>query len=156
MPQNGIHSTGIEAICRALDANKGLKNVNLNDNNLKSESKAIASALRNLKSIESINLGDCLLKSAGSIAICEAIQHVIQTSGTTRIKEIVLSGNEITGQKAIEALITCSQMLAQSNESDVKLRLELNDNNFGETGVETLLDALTQQIDLNIRYSIDC
>ena len=146
MPQNGIHTKGIEAICKAVEANKGLKNLNLNDNNLKIAANSVANALKTLKSIETINFGDCLLKRTGCVAICDAIIE----SDVFNIKEINLSGNEIGGEEAIEALIRCSLKIAESSESNDKLKLELSSNNFGESGVERLNDSLSEKIDLII------
>ncbi|CAG2115068.1 unnamed protein product [Medioppia subpectinata] len=151
MPQNGIHSKAIEAICGAIVANKGLKHLNLNDNNLKTEAKTIASALKTLNSIESINFGDCILKTEGCIAICEAIIE----SNASNLKEVILSGNEIGGQKAVNVIIECAQQLANSSNQTVKLKLELNDNNFGDSGVKALSLALEQLIHMDIKYLFD-
>jgi len=148
MPQNGTHSRGVEAIANAVVVNQNLKILNLNDNNLKTQAKTIASALKSLKSIETINFGDCLLKRSGCIAICEALNE----SDVSNVKEIVLSGNEIGGEEAIEALIKCSLRIIASKPGNSDFKLELNNNNFGETGVERLVEALGEKINLNIRY----
>lgn len=144
MPQNGIHTKGIEAICKAMEANGGLKNINLNDNNLKVQATSVASALKKLKGVEKINFGDCLLKKNGCIAICRAIVD----SNHSNIKEIILSGNEIGGQESIDALIECCLSIANSSERTDKLKLDISCNNFGESGVEALLDSLSEKIDL--------
>jgi len=148
MPQNGIHGKGIEAIAKAVEVNKNLKNLNLNDNNLKTQAITIAKALKNLSSIETINFGDCILKRFGCVAICDALKD----SNLTNIKEINLSGNEIGGNEAIEAIISFSQkMIDASNQSSLKIKLELSNNNFGEEGIEKLNEALAEKINLNIR-----
>ena len=146
MPQNGIHTKGIEAICKAIEANLGLKNLNLNDNNLKVQANSVASALKKLTAVEKINFGDCLLKKNGCIAICKAIVE----SNYSNVKEIILSGNEIGGQESINALIECCLSIANSPERNDKLRLDISCNNFGESGVEALVDSLTEKIDLII------
>ncbi|XP_054168832.1 ran GTPase-activating protein 1-like [Oppia nitens] len=143
MPQNGIHSEGIEAICRAISSNRNLKNLNLNDNNLRTQSQSIASALRLLTSIETINFGDCLLKTAGCLAICDAI---VDNSQAVTIKEINLSGNEIGGQPAIDAIVRCGQTIHDRRTQQLlaKCRLELSSNCFGESGIDQLTAALNQ------------
>ena len=147
MPQNGIHTKGIEAICKAIEANEGLKNVNLNDNNLKIAANRVATALKTLKSIETINFGDCLLKRSGCIAVCDALIE----SQVSNIREINLSGNEIGGEEAIEALISCSLRICESSKESETLKLDLSANNFGESGVERLKDSLSDKIDLILK-----
>lgn len=146
MPQNGIHTKGIETICKAIEANKGLKNINLNDNNLKVQAMSVASALKKLTAIETINFGDCILKRNGCVAICKALNE----SNLTNIREINLSGNDIGGQEAIDALIECCLNIANTSNRTDKLKLDISTNSFGESGVETLLDSLSEKIDLII------
>lgn len=143
MPQNGIRAEGMAVIAKAIESNPGLKILNLNDNNLKgSGGKAIAGALSKLKNIQTINFGDCLLQRNGCIAVCEAL---IAGGNIENVKEIILNGNEIGGQLAVEAL---NRLFA--DKQHYKVSLDLSNNNFGSDGVDQLNELLQNKLELRL------
>jgi Ran GTPase-activating protein 1 len=145
MPQNGIRELAIAEIAKAVEVNRNLRVLNLNDNIVKPNGALlIANALQGVENLEVLNLGDCLLKSAGAI-------HVLQVfwengSSLKRLRELILNGNEIGGSEVVS-------MIQEMFEHDdfYNLKLDLSCNNFGEDRVEQLLEILENKIsDLNI------
>ncbi|CAL1543294.1 unnamed protein product [Lymnaea stagnalis] len=127
MPQNGINHQGISALAEAIAANPKLKHLNLNDNTFTAKgAEAIAKALPRLEDLEVINFGDCLIRTEGA----KAVANVLRNSHTN-LKELILSGNEISKSGAIE--------IVESLEEKKSLqKLDLDANNFGEEGCEDI------------------
>ncbi|XP_074661633.1 ran GTPase-activating protein 1-like isoform X2 [Tubulanus polymorphus] len=135
MPQNGINAPGIRALAAAFDANRRLRVVNLNDNTFTADgARSMARVLPHLVELETLNFGDCLTRTDGALALADALK-----SGLVKLREIVLSGNEI-GQAGGVAL-------AESIENKPALeKLDLSANCFGEAGVE-LVTGVVEAMD---------
>ncbi|KAH3830310.1 ran GTPase-activating protein 1-like [Dreissena polymorpha] len=131
MPQNGINHEGITALAGAFQHNPNLRILNLNDNTFTAVgAKSMAKVLPSLQNLEVINFGDCLIRTEGARAIAKAI-----TDGHKKLKELVLSGNEISKDAA-----SC---LAEVIENKDHLeKLDLDSNMFGEEGIELIRESI--------------
>ncbi|XP_060581988.1 ran GTPase-activating protein 1-like [Ruditapes philippinarum] len=137
MPQNGINHQGISALSQAFEHNPNLRILNLNDNTFTVKgAKSMAKVLPKLQNLEVINFGDCLIRSEGAKVIARSIQD-----GHKKLKELILSGNEINKQGA--------SVVAESVENKDNLTLlDLDSNQLGEEGVELVqatLEAIGKQ-----------
>lgn len=150
LPQNGTKEEGIIHLCEALKQNRNLKVLNLNDNVLTTTAENLASALITLNKLEVLNLGDCLLKTEGAIIILSALDSLYRDKWCSRIREINISGNEI-GSDAKEIIIATVETILETRENDeIKLKLDLSANNFGEETVDELKNHFGSVIDLII------
>lgn len=134
MPQNGINHQGITALSQAFEHNPNLRILNLNDNTFTVKgAQSVAKVLPKLQNLEVINFGDCLLRSEGAKVIAKSI-----TNGHKKLKELILSGNEISRQGA--------NAVAEAMENKDNLTLlDLNSNQLGEEGIE-LVEATLEAI----------
>ncbi|XP_054276197.1 ran GTPase-activating protein 1 [Macrosteles quadrilineatus] len=131
IPQNGIYHVGIRELSEALKSNPGLQVLNLNDNTLGPKgATALASALSSLQLLRDINLGDCLLKTAGALSIADGLREK-----HANLVELKLDHNEIKKDGGLA--------IAKAMENKTKLKvLNLNGNQFGETGVFAIKDQV--------------
>jgi len=131
MPQNGINHPGINALAEAIAANPKLKHLNLNDNTFTVKgAEAIARALPKLKQLEVINFGDCLVRTDGAKAIAAVLGQ-----GHDNLKELILSGNEITKEGALNVV---EHLDGKKN----LLKVDLNANCLGEEGCEEVKSVM--------------
>ncbi|KAK7476958.1 hypothetical protein BaRGS_00031817 [Batillaria attramentaria] len=131
MPQNGINPPGISALVDAIAVNKNLRILNLNDNTFTEVgAREMSKVLPQLQALEVINFGDCLLKTEGALALAKALKL-----GQKKLKELILSGNEIkqSGAIAVTEAMTDKENLAV---------LDLNANQLGEEGVELVQNSM--------------
>ncbi|WAQ98909.1 RAGP1-like protein [Mya arenaria] len=131
MPQNGINHEGITALAEAFQHNPNLRILNLNDNTFTIiGAKSMAKVLPKLQNLEVINFGDCLIRTDGAKLIAKAI-----TDGHKKLRELVLSGNEISAPGA-------SRITEAVENKDKLEKIDLDSNMFGEEGVELVKAAL--------------
>lgn len=131
MPQNGINHQGINALAEAIAANPQLKHLNLNDNTFTEKgSEAITRALPKLKQLEVLNFGDCLVRTDGAKAIAQVLGE-----GHSNLKELILSGNEITKDGALA-------VVEKLQGKTTLLKVDLNANCLGESGCEEVQSAM--------------
>ncbi|VDP39115.1 unnamed protein product, partial [Heligmosomoides polygyrus] len=121
LPQNGITSKGVEALATCFQSNPNLRIINLNDNTATQlGSAAIAKALPSLSKLEVLNLGDCLCRDQGCHAIVDALSPTIHKN----LREVELSGAELTGPAAMQIAEKWKKLPAST-------RLIVASNNFG-------------------------
>ncbi|KAK7097883.1 hypothetical protein V1264_004794 [Littorina saxatilis] len=131
MPQNGINLPGITALVEAIAANPRLRVLNLNDNTFtEAGGREMSKVLPKLQELEVINFGDCLIRTGGAKALAVALK-----AGQKKLKELILSGNEIQQAGAI-AVTECI-----ANKENLTV-LDLNANQLGEGGVELVQDSM--------------
>ncbi|RCN44868.1 hypothetical protein ANCCAN_09151 [Ancylostoma caninum] len=122
LPQNGITAMGIGALASCFRSNPNLRVINLNDNTATQlGSEAIAKALSSLPNLEVLNLGDCLCRDQG----CHAIVDALSPSVHKNLKELDLSGAELSGAAA-------KQIVEKWRKFPSKTKLILSSNNFGD------------------------
>lgn len=101
MPQNGIRAEGIICLAKAIGVNRALKRLSLGDNTFgKSGAVAMANALANLSQLELVDFSDCLCRNRGSLSIAQKL-----IEARSPLKELNLSGNEITNEAAKQIVI---------------------------------------------------
>lgn len=131
MPQNGINHPGINALADAIAANPKLKHLNLNDNTFTVKgAEAIARALPKLKQLEVLNFGDCLVRTDGAKAIAQVLGQ-----GHSNLKELILSGNEITKDGALA-------VVENLQGKTTLIKVDLNANCLGEEGCEEVQSVM--------------
>jgi len=129
MPQNGIYHPGITALSEAFAKNPAMRHINLNDNTFTAVgAKAMAdNALPHLKNLQIMNFGDCLVRTEGALALASAVE----ASEFPKLKEIILSFNEIRKEGAVK--------LAEVAKSLPSLaKLDINGNQIGEDACEEI------------------
>uniref|UniRef100_A0A0K0DX77 Ran-GTPase activating protein 1 C-terminal domain-containing protein n=1 Tax=Strongyloides stercoralis TaxID=6248 RepID=A0A0K0DX77_STRER len=118
--QNGIWADGIRALADCFRFNPNLRIIDLSDNTCTHRGAvALANVIPKLKKLEKIALGDCLCRDRGSLKIFRAIAK----AQLKNLKEIDISGNEITPQGAVEINKICKESLGNIN-------VKLHCNNF--------------------------
>nr|CDJ85826.1 Leucine-rich repeat domain containing protein [Haemonchus contortus] len=133
VPQNGITAKGVEALAACFEGNPNLRVINLNDNTATQlGSSAIAKALPSLPRLEVLNLGDCLCRDQGCHAIVDALSPTVHKA----LKEVDLSGAEMSGAAAM-------QIVEKWKKFPSTVRLIVSSNNFG--GVFEQLRAVVNQ-----------
>ncbi|VDO28536.1 unnamed protein product [Haemonchus placei] len=133
VPQNGITAKGVEALAACFEGNPNLRVINLNDNTATQlGSAAIAKALPSLPRLEVLNLGDCLCRDQGCHAIVDALSPTVHKA----LKEVDLSGAEMSGAAAM-------QIVEKWKKFPSTVRLIVSSNNFG--GVFEQLRAVVNQ-----------
>ncbi|XGW13991.1 hypothetical protein V3C99_000348 [Haemonchus contortus] len=133
VPQNGITAKGVEALATCFEGNPNLRIINLNDNTATQlGSAAIAKALPSLPRLEVLNLGDCLCRDQGCHAIVDALSPTVHKA----LKEVDLSGAEMSGAAAM-------QIVEKWKKFPSTVRLIVSSNNFG--GVFEQLRAVVNQ-----------
>ncbi|KAA3672093.1 Ran GTPase-activating protein 1, partial [Paragonimus westermani] len=134
--QNGIGIHGIEgihALVKILKRNPSLRLLNLSDNNLTPKGgEAIAKSLQSLGDLEELYLSDCILRSTGTQALASALED---PEVTPNLRVLNLTGNEITRNAGIGLI------LSLGTKSKLEL-LDLNANEFGKAGVQTIIRTL--------------
>ncbi|KAF6773386.1 hypothetical protein AHF37_07142 [Paragonimus kellicotti] len=123
--QNGIGIHGIEgihALVKILKRNPSLRLLNLSDNNLTPKGGDEAE----------LYLSDCILRSTGTQALASALED---PEVTPNLRVLNLTGNEITRNAGI------SLILSLGTKSKLEL-LDLNANEFGKAGVQTIIRTL--------------
>ncbi|KAL6726040.1 hypothetical protein Aduo_008052 [Ancylostoma duodenale] len=122
LPQNGITAMGIGALASCFKSNPNLRVINLNDNTAtQMGSEAIAKSLSSLPNLEVLNLGDCLCRDQG----CHAIVDALSPSVHKNLKELDLSGAELSGAAA-------KQIVKKWKKFPSNTKLILSSNNFGD------------------------
>ncbi|CEF66526.1 Ran GTPase-activating protein 1 [Strongyloides ratti] len=118
--QNGIWADGIRALADCFRFNPNLRIIDLSDNTCTHRGAvALANVIPKLKELEKIVLGDCLCRDRGSLKIFRAIAK----GQLKNLKEIDISGNEVTPKGAIEIDKICKESLKNVN-------VKLHCNNF--------------------------
>ncbi|KHJ75891.1 hypothetical protein OESDEN_24491 [Oesophagostomum dentatum] len=114
---------GVGALASCFKENPNLRVINLNDNTATQiGSEMIAKALASLPKLEVLNLGDCLCRDQGCHAIVDALSPTVHTN----LKELDISGAELTGEAAKQIIEKWKKFAAK------KTRLILTSNNFGK------------------------
>uniref|UniRef100_A0A0N5BIB5 Ran gtpase-activating protein n=1 Tax=Strongyloides papillosus TaxID=174720 RepID=A0A0N5BIB5_STREA len=106
--QNGIWADGIRALADCFRFNPNLRIIDLSDNTCTHRGAvALANVVPMLKKLEKLVLGDCLCRDRGSLKIFRAIAK----GQLKNLKEIDVSGSEITPKGAIEINKICKDHL---------------------------------------------
>ncbi|KAH8849192.1 Ran GTPase-activating protein [Schistosoma japonicum] len=134
--QNGIGIHGIDGVLslvKVIKSNPNLRVLNLADNSLTPRGgEAIARALPSLVNLEELYLSDCILRSAGVKALASAFED---PDTTPNLRVLNLTGNEIKLSAGINLI------LSLGNKSHLEL-LDLNANEFGRSGVRSIIQTL--------------
>ncbi|UMM25533.1 hypothetical protein L5515_005319 [Caenorhabditis briggsae] len=92
LPQNGIREPAFGALAVALQANKNLRIIDLNDNICGTQGALeLAEILPDLHHLEILDLGDCVCDDDGVVGILSGLDRKRDC-----LKKVVLSGNNIT------------------------------------------------------------
>lgn len=127
IPQNGIYHPGMSALAEALKKNVNMQVINFNDNTITARgAEPLAEAFYSIEALREINLGDCLLKDEGGQILSEALADCHPD-----LELLNMSGNEI----GPDVGIAIANAMAHK---DSLRQLQLDCNQFGEEGVETI------------------